>query len=189
MRLGKTREKLDDRQEVIGKKKLNVTKPLRYCCVSISPPSTMSYPCQAEDSDGDECDCGGFAPRANDPKLCRRCLHKQKHHPKSDETISSILTQVKKEREGEPGSKFFDRLTEAKRESGEGLRPKKGTKLSSRVRNGSRSSPFYPALLKIIHRTCSLQLNRARRQRRRKTKNRPLLQLSRSMPSSSLLLG
>ncbi|KAJ7232093.1 hypothetical protein C8J57DRAFT_1250744 [Mycena rebaudengoi] len=37
-------------------------------------------PCTAEDSDGEECDCGSFAPKQSEPKKCRRCLHARRHH-------------------------------------------------------------------------------------------------------------
>ncbi|KAJ7468847.1 hypothetical protein B0H11DRAFT_1907382 [Mycena galericulata] len=93
----------------------------------------MSRPCQAEDSDGEECDCEDFASKASQPKTCRRCLHVKKHHPQSDETISSILLKVKEEHEGQPGATMFSKLTEAKRESLEGMRPKKPAKLTSKV--------------------------------------------------------
>ncbi|KAJ7463792.1 hypothetical protein B0H11DRAFT_2240736 [Mycena galericulata] len=89
--------------------------------------------CQAEDSDGEECDCEAFAPKASQPKTCRLCLHRKKHHPDSDETISSILLQVKKEHEGEPGTKMFDQISQAKRESLDGMRPKSVKKLSKKA--------------------------------------------------------
>ncbi|KAJ7464811.1 hypothetical protein B0H11DRAFT_2240570 [Mycena galericulata] len=93
----------------------------------------MSRPCQAEDSDGEECDCENFASKASQPKTCRRCLHVKKHHPQSDETISSILLKVKEEHEGQPGAMMFSKMTEAKRESLEGMRPKKPAKLTSKL--------------------------------------------------------
>jgi len=94
-----------------------------------------SYPCQAEDSDGDECDCEGFAPKTNQPKVCRRCMHKKKHHPQSDETIASVLQKVKKEHEGGSGATFFEKIGQAKRESIDGMRPKSTVMLTKKVSN------------------------------------------------------
>lgn len=95
----------------------------------------MSRPCQAEDSDGEECDCESFAPKAQKPKTCRRCLHTKKHHPEPDDTISSILLKVKQEHEGESGVEVFSKMADAKRESLNGMRPKKDLKLSGKVSN------------------------------------------------------
>ncbi|KAJ7454503.1 hypothetical protein FB451DRAFT_1373553 [Mycena latifolia] len=89
----------------------------------------FSRPCQMEDSDGDDCDCEEFAPKKDEPKLCRRCLHKLKHHPeledaedkKTQETISSIVMKVGSEHE----SGIFSRMSQAKCETLAGMRPKK----------------------------------------------------------------
>ncbi|KAJ7126496.1 hypothetical protein C8R46DRAFT_1027815 [Mycena filopes] len=79
-------------------------------------------PCQAEDSDGDECDCESFAAKITQPKLCRLCLHLKKHHPEASETVSSILAKVKAEHEADGNG--LSKMSQAKRESLDGMRPK-----------------------------------------------------------------
>jgi hypothetical protein len=84
----------------------------------------MSRPCQAEDSDGDECDCETFAPKSTNPKLCRRCLHAKKQHPVAEDSIASILLQAKTDHDSSMGG--TTKLAKAKQESIAGMRPKKG---------------------------------------------------------------
>ncbi|KAJ6563440.1 hypothetical protein DFH09DRAFT_1082488 [Mycena vulgaris] len=62
----------------------------------------MSRPCQAEDSDGEECDCETFAPKTGKPKVC----------PEHESTG------------------MLSKMTQAKRESQDGMRPK-STKFKS----------------------------------------------------------
>ncbi|KAJ7771995.1 hypothetical protein DFH07DRAFT_768108 [Mycena maculata] len=105
----------------------------------------MSRPCQAEDSDGDECDCETFAPKSKNPKQCRYCLHAGKHHPKQDDTIASILLKAKDDHRGEPGAEMFSvtkkvkaeeptltKMSQAKRETMEGMRPNNHARLSKK---------------------------------------------------------
>lgn len=87
--------------------------------------SENSRPCQAEDSDGDECDCEDFRPRSKDPKICRRCLHTLKHHPQPEvqDTVSSIVMRVQQEHEAE--ADLLSKVKSAKDETLEGMRPRK----------------------------------------------------------------
>ncbi|KAJ7716202.1 hypothetical protein B0H16DRAFT_1736159 [Mycena metata] len=89
--------------------------------------SSAARPCQAEDSDGDECDCESFAPKSSQPKVCRRCMHLKKQHPQVDETVASIVSKVKAEHEAD--SSMLSKINQAKRESLDGMRPKTGLKL------------------------------------------------------------
>ncbi|KAJ7734872.1 hypothetical protein B0H16DRAFT_1767019 [Mycena metata] len=89
--------------------------------------SSAARPCQAEDSDGDECDCESFAPKSSQPKVCRRCMHLKKQHPQVDETVASIVSKVKAEHEADSG--MLSKINQAKRESLDGMRPKTGLKL------------------------------------------------------------
>ncbi|KAJ7701591.1 hypothetical protein B0H17DRAFT_1128364 [Mycena rosella] len=81
----------------------------------------LSRLCQAEDSDGEECDCETFAPSKNDPKICHRCLHRSKHHPEIEDTISSIVMKVQTDAE----SGVFSKMSLEKRKTLDGMRPKK----------------------------------------------------------------
>ncbi|KAJ7078133.1 hypothetical protein B0H15DRAFT_860676 [Mycena belliarum] len=80
--------------------------------------SENSRPCQAEDSDGDECGCEDFRPR-----ICRRCLHTLKHHPQPEvqDTVSSIVMRVQQEHEAE--ADLLSKVKSAKDETLEGMRP------------------------------------------------------------------
>jgi hypothetical protein len=87
----------------------------------------MSRPCQAEDSDGDECDCETFAPKATNPKLCRRCLHAKRQHPAPQDSIASILLQAKTDHDLSAGG--MSKFAQARKESIAGMRPKKVTQV------------------------------------------------------------
>ncbi|KAJ6530965.1 hypothetical protein DFH09DRAFT_1093361 [Mycena vulgaris] len=69
----------------------------------------MSRPCQAEDSDGEECDCEMFAPKTGKPKVT------------IEETITSIILNAKAEHKS---TGMLSKMTQAKRESQEGMQPK-----------------------------------------------------------------
>ncbi|KAJ6604816.1 hypothetical protein DFH09DRAFT_1300971 [Mycena vulgaris] len=104
---------------------------------------SVTGPCQAEDSDGEECDCEEFAPKSLQPKVCRRCLHARRHHPETLDTISSILLKVKAEHEPAPTSKF----SQAKRESLNGMRPRsKDTKTAGKGKAKAKASKEPPSV-------------------------------------------
>lgn len=90
--------------------------------------SVMSRPCQAEDSDGEECDCLTFSPKSTNPDTCRSCLHKKRQHPRLSDTIPSLLKKMKEEHES--GGGILSKISEAKQESLSGMRPlRKSVKL------------------------------------------------------------
>ncbi|KAJ6510323.1 hypothetical protein DFH09DRAFT_1100532 [Mycena vulgaris] len=83
----------------------------------------MSRPCQAEDSDGEECDCEMFAPKTGKPKVT------------IEETITSIILNAKAEHKS---TGMLSKMTQAKRESQEGMQPSRPSSSRPSVRKDNQ---------------------------------------------------
>ncbi|KAK7007065.1 hypothetical protein R3P38DRAFT_2792953 [Favolaschia claudopus] len=104
----------------------------------------MSRPCQAEDSDGDECDCEDFAPKKTKRMSAEGAFTKDARHPEADrDTVTSILHKARAEHEPAATSgSGSSLLSQAKRESLGGMRAMrpKSRKLTKGTSKGASKS-------------------------------------------------